>query len=225
MKFFALVFVVLLASFGPGAPAPAVARGVVHVELQSPQSDTTVNPGGRIDWVLTAHVSSDDNLGLAMISVDVEQALANPERIDIPRATGRSPLMEAFDRPRGFTNPGPDKDTSGYCGTQVGRAGERDLRQIGGAQNTFGVTGPCLGPNGEICLGQDVVVTQGVGQSGGQVVATGSFFAPQTVGSYEFQVASAVATTLQEVASPPNPARVARANVQLAIPGFRFEVQ
>jgi len=208
----------------PSTAAPA--GGVVHLELSSPQAASTVQPGDRIDWLLTTHVSTEDNLGLALISVDIGQSPDNPELFDLPRGTGISPVMRAFDRPRGFANPGVIPEESGYRGTPVGKLGERNLAQIGGAQNTFGVTGPCLGPNGEICTGQDVVVTPGVGQSAeGQLIALGSFLAPATPGSYDFQITSAVATTLHEIATPPAPSVVRRARVQLAVPGFRFNVQ
>jgi len=217
----------LLASFQtpPSPQSGPPVGGIVHLEFDSPSAAQVVNPGDSVHWMLTAYVSASDNLGLSLISVDIGQLSDNPELLDIPRGGATSTAMRAFDRPRGFANPGAQPEQSGFRGTPVGKNGQRNLAQIGGAQNTFGVTGPCLGPNGEICMGQDIIVTPGVGQSGGQLIALGSFIAPATPGSYEFEITSAVANTLHEINVPPQPSVVRPARIELAIKGFRFNVQ
>ena len=46
-----------------------------------------------------------------------------------------------FNRPAGISNPGLDGYGSGYGGTQIGLLGQKNLHQIGGRQNTSGMSG------------------------------------------------------------------------------------
>lgn len=189
----------------------ASGAGIVSLDLISPQDNQTVAPGQRIDWRIEFEVSSDDNAGLALLLVDVVQGVFNPELIDIPPA-GTTPVdMLKFDAPAGFSNV-----PSGYGGVLVGNIGERNLRQIGGAQNTFGQPGQIMG--------QDATVEGGVGQSGPVVLAEGFFSAPSVAGIYSFQIETAVANTLEAVNAPPNASPVSPAATVFEAPFFSFEV-
>ena len=202
-------------------------NGAVELKLHALQQSQTVAPGEQIDWTIRAFVSEEANNGLALISVDLEQDPANPELFDIPPGDSAPAGMEDFDRPDGLTNPVQgDPWGSGYGGIQAGDEGQRNLSQIGGSQNTFGVRGPCLGPNQDVCLGQDVHVDEGVGQSlSGQVMATGSFNAPATNGTYTFYIESAIANTLDQMYQHPlGVTPVKSAKINILKPGFSFHV-
>ncbi len=163
------------------------ADGLVSFDLASPQDGARVAPGARVEWTITVRDSVDDNLGLALACVDLVQEPNNPELFDLPPAPGAPPGMENFDRPWGICNPGPSG--SGYGGTPVGPAGERNLVQIGGAQNTLGAP---LGP-----IGLDTDAETGVGRGpGGQVLAEGEFRMPSTPGVYTFLIVRPRANTL-----------------------------
>jgi|GEM_PF-2557425 len=210
---------------GPAADIDPIGVDVA-VDLVSPQNGLSVAPGQPIDWTISARVSTMGHCGLAMIAVDLVQDPANPELFDLTPA-GSTPLgMLGFDRPGGFANPNrADPWSSGYGGTPSGPKGARNLRQIGGAQNTFGVKPMALGLNGDILVGQDIDVDTGVGQQpGGQVIAAGSFVAPQTQGIYLFQIESAVANVVTEVNAPPLESRVKAVPVALRKRVFGFYV-
>ena len=138
--------------------------------LTSPRHNQTVPEGGSIEWSILVSVSPGDNAGLAMILVDLVQNASNPEKFDIPPASGVPSGMEMFSRPLGISNPGENGAASGYIGVQRGAPGEQDLRQIGGAQNTFGAPGNDMG--------SEVQVTGAVGQGATVLLAQGSFPAP-----------------------------------------------
>ena len=106
---------------------------------------------------------------------------------------------------------------AGYGGTPtVSPHGHEDLRQIGGAQNTFGVAGPCFGVANVSCVGQNVDVRPGVGQTeDGQVIATGSFPAPDVPGDYLFSLETVVAKVLERAALPPESSPVRSAGLRL----------
>jgi hypothetical protein len=161
-----------------------------------------------------------------MISLDLAQDSLNPELFDLPRAHEAPDSMRAFDRPFGFSNPGQTLISSGYSGTPiVDVLGVPRLVQIGGAMNTFGRPGPCLGPAHDICLGQQAEVSLGVAhEREGRVVASGSFAAPATKGLYRFYIGSARALTLERAASPPLPSRVGLATVDDSRAHFEIRV-
>jgi hypothetical protein len=180
---------------------PTLADGTVTLSLTSPSNGQDVTAGAAVTWTITAEVSTGDNLGLALISVDLVQDAMNPELMDIPVADAAPGAMSGFALPGGVTNP------AGYPGTQVGDGGQLNLAQIGGGQNIFGQAGPTG-------VGQDVNVDTGIGQGvGGQVIATGSFDAPTTEGIYSFSIANAVANTLETVQSPPLNSTATQADV------------
>jgi len=202
-----LALIAVLVSFAAGTLAGATppvapatrAHGRVELWLTSPQADQSVAPATEIRWSVHATVSRQNNGGLALFSFDLVQDEGNPTSIHLPPGDPATGEMEAFDRPAGFTNPVEDPWGSGYGGAPVFEDGLKNLIQIGGAQNTFGVAPPCLGPDADVCMGQNTGVVRGVGQSdGGVMLATGSFQAPSIPGTYVLRIRSAVANTLQQ---------------------------
>jgi hypothetical protein len=197
--------------------AVALATGTVSFTLTSPSAGQTVTPGTSIAWSILVGVSTGDNLGLALFGTDMVQDPSNPVRFDLPYATGIPSAMTGFDRPGGITNPGEGGNPSGYVGVQRGIAGQKDLIQIGGAQNTFGQAGTSFGTDPE--------VDQGIGQSGPQEVVSGSFEAPATDGVYTYRLQNAFANVLLTVNAPPAFSQVAVAAVNLGAASFSFTVQ
>lgn len=187
------------------------AAGTVTVSLSSAQNSATLAPGQLVQWRIESEVSSGDNAGLALILVDLEQWILNPAFIDIPLADGVPLEMSGFEAPAGFAN-----NPTGYLGLRVGAVGARNLEQIGGAQNTFGVTGDVLG--------QDVNVEAGIGQNGPQLIAEGSFSAPFTAGTYLISLGQALANTLVSVNDPPMPSPTESAIVVFSSSSFSFVV-
>lgn len=196
--------------------APVLGAGTVTLELSSPDEGMTVEPGVLIEWSITVTVSEGDNLGLAFMSLDLVQDPANFEKFDIPPAEGLPAGMESFDRPAGISNPGAGGSGSGYGGTPMGPEGQQDLRQIGGAQNTLGISGGSIG--------QDVDVDGGIGQGGAQIIATGSFAAPCLSGPYTFSIENAIANTLDAINAPPAFSPVSEAGVFISSGSISFTV-
>jgi hypothetical protein len=208
----------LLASFVVLAVVGVAAGQSVTVTLESSQSGQSVAAGTTIDWTIKVVVSTGDNVGLAAVVADVVQDPNNPERFDIPPADPNSldATMLQFSRPAGLSNPGETDPTSGYTGVQRGEMGMKDLLQVGGAQNTFGQAGTLMG--------HDFNVASGVGQSGAQIVASGSFPAPATSGTYVFRLANVMANVLESVATPPAHSPVVAATVDATGGEFSFTV-
>jgi hypothetical protein len=200
-------------------------RETVTLELRSTKHNRVVSPGEMIDWKIKAYVSTHGNLGLAMFAADLDQDPDNPEWIDFVPGDGAPTGMASFDRPAGLTNPSDDPWGSGYGGTPVEVDGRSVLSQIGGAQNSFGVPGPCLGQNSDICMGQQVAVETGIGHAqNGQLIATGSFPAPAAPGTYEFLIDSAMANTFGQVHTPPAWSTTLAAPVVIRKPLVRIHV-
>src|SRR5262245_10872253 len=122
--------------------AVPLAAQTVTLSLSSPQNGGAVEPGAIINWSIAFAVSAGNNAGLALLSVDLVQAAANPAKLDIPPASAVPAAMSNFSRPAGISNPGETNPVTGYVGVQRGVAGQKNLRQIGGAQNTFGQARP-----------------------------------------------------------------------------------
>jgi hypothetical protein len=176
----------------------ALGAGLVTINLVSPQSNMAVAPGQNIDWQIEAEVSEGDNAGLALILIDLVQSFSNPQFFDMTPPAQVPPVMQNFAAPNGFANPG-----SGYTGTLVGDIGERNLKQIGGAQNSFGQPGQSMG--------QSVNVDPGIGQGSPVIVVEGSFAAPPVPGDYAIFLENAVVNTFDAIntaptASPVSPA-------------------
>ena len=198
-----------LAVLALGCVATALAVPTATLSLTSPQNGGTVQPGATIDWTISVLVSSGDNNGLALISVDLVQDVNNPAPIILPPASGVPVSMANFARPLGIANP-DENGIPGYCGVQRPFTGDaKNLIQIGGGQNTFG---QALPPGTGI--GESATVIYGVGQGTPQVVASGSFAAPQTPGTYAFRLANGLANVL-DLNSPPSFAKVVAATVVL----------
>ncbi len=210
-------YVLLAAVASIAIPAAA---DTVTVSLTSPQNGLVLSPGDTVQWQITFNVSSGDNAGLALLITDFVQDAANPAALDIPQAAGVPGAMTNFSRPAGVSNPGEGASPStGYVGVQRGTAGARNLIQIGGGQNTFGVARP---PGSGIAENANVV--SGVGQSGDVVLASGSFLAPAVDGAYSYSLANVVANTLVAVAAPPAPSLVERATSVVSPASFSFSV-
>jgi hypothetical protein len=193
----------------------AHAGGTVTFSLSSPSAGGIVAPGELVEWTISLTVSAGDNLGLALAAVDLVQDPANPALFDLP--VGTCPTgMEDFDRPGGISNPGPGGVGSAYGGTPLGPAGAKNLRQIGGAMNTFAVPGDGIG--------LDYDVRGGVGQGAPQILAAGSFAAPSTLGLYAFHLENAIANTLDEINSPPDFSPVSAGNVSIVNADISFTV-
>ncbi len=192
-----------------GCLAAAAMAQTVTLTLSSPQDGQVVAPGATVNWTIRFTVSTGDNQGLALLSVDLVQDPANPATIDIPPADGVPAGMSNFSRPDGISNPGESDPVTGYIGVQRGTPGAMNLIQIGGGQNTFGQALPS-----GTGVAENANVVAGVGQSGPQELASGSFTLPGTgCGTYTFSLANAVANVLTQVNSPPNFSPVAAATV------------
>ncbi len=180
---------------------PSFGVETVYLTVDSLVNEEVVQPGDTIDWAIELSVSTGDNAGLALISIDLIQNTLNPEKFVIPYADTCPTAMADFARPDGISSPG----TGGYRGTQLGTDCYADLRCIGGAQNTFGVAGTDMGT--------DTTVDGGIGQSGTITIATGTFDAPDTRGVYIFRLEDAVANVLDSVETAPTPSPVSLASI------------
>jgi hypothetical protein len=207
-----------VAILGSASLACSAAAQSVSVSLTSPQNGQSVAAGATINWSISFTVSAGNNQGLALLVTDLTQDASNPAFLDIAPATNVPAPMSNFSRPAGISNPGEGGPT-GYVGVQRGTAGQRDLVQIGGAQNTFGTARP---PGSGVAENANVV--GGVGQSGSVTLASGSFSAPSTNGTYVFRLSDAVANVIQTLNSPPNFSPVVQASVTLAAPSISFSV-
>lgn len=209
----------VLAALSTAAFAAVAFGQTATVSLSSPQNGQTITGGSTVNWTISFSVSSGNNLGLALLVTDLTQNPANPALFDIPIAGSVPAGMTNFARPAGITNPGDGNALIGYRGVQRGTAGQKNLLQVGGGQNTFGVARP---PGSG--LGENATVVGGVGQSGTVTLATGSFTAPSTAGSYSFSLANAVANVLTAINAPPNFSPVAAAAVTVTAPTISFTV-
>ncbi len=183
----------------------------VTLSLTSPQNGGTVAPGATINWSIDVAASAVENAGLALVIVDLVQAETNPAKMDIPPADAVPAAMANFSRPAGISNPGETDPITGYTGVQRGTAGEMNLVQIGGAQNTFGVALPAGAG-----IAESANVVGGVGQGVSVTLAAGSFSAPAAAGTYTFQLENAIANVLTEVNTPPQHSQAIGAPVILA---------
>ena len=128
--------------------------------------------------------------------------------------------MVNFSRPAGITNPGEGGATTGYIGVQRGAEGQKNLIQIGGAQNTFG---EALPPG--TGMGENANVVGGIGQgANAQLVAQGQFNAPSAPGTYTFRIQNGLANVLTAVNPPPDFSPVVQATVNLAPASISFTV-
>lgn len=191
------------------ATAPAFGGGTVTLDLVSPSSGVHYrgDAPAEIQWSITATVSAGDNMGLACLLVDLVQDPGNPQSAVLTPASGVPPEMVGFDRPAGISNPG-----NGYVGTLVVYAGRDALVQIGGAQNNFGgLPEPAVSG-----FGEDFQVDANVGQAAqGQLIASGSFATPSTMGAYTVLLQNPIANTLDTVNEPPKWSPASPAAIQM----------
>ena len=174
-----------IAALGLASTAMAA---TVTLTLESPEGPTTTSPD--ITWTITATVSTGDNFGLALISADLVQDPTNPALFDLSPATGVPTGMDNFSRPAGITNPPENDPITGYMGVLRGPDGQKNVIQIGGAQNTFGATLPP-----ETGMAQNATVVTGVGHTA-QIIATGEMTLPAE-GEYTFSLANPIANLLE----------------------------
>lgn len=191
----------------------------VTLSLTSPQNGATVTAGSTVNWSINYTVSAGNNQGLALLVVDLAQDADNPALFDIPIAGSVPAGMTNFARPAGITNPGDGNALLGYRGVARGTSGQKNLLQIGGAQNTFGQARPS-----GTGVAESATVVSGVGQSGSTLLASGSFAAPSTAGTYSFNLENAVANVISQLHSPPQITTVAAATTSLAAPSISFTV-
>ncbi|MCB1098540.1 MAG: DUF5011 domain-containing protein, partial [Verrucomicrobiae bacterium] len=197
--------------------APATTTETVTVSLDSSFDGQGVLPGETIDWTISFEVSSGDNSGLALLVTDLAQDAGNPSTLDLPAAGDVPAAMQNFAAPLGFTAaplgftaaPLGFTGPGGYAGQQSGSAGALDLHEIGGAQNTFG------GASSDTSQGQGTTVVTGIGQSGSTILASGSFTAPATVGTYTFNLANTLASVLKTVGGAGEGSEIVPANLTL----------
>ncbi len=187
------------------------ADGFVTINLISPQANTAVAPGQAIDWRIEAEVTQGDNAGLALLLVDLVQSPFNPQLFDLTPPTLIPAAMQNFAAPSGFSNP-----NGGYTGMLVGNIGERNIRQIGGAQNAFGQPGQIMG--------QSVNVDGGIGQGTPILIAEGSFAAPPVPGDYAIMLENAVANTFDAINAAPTASPVSPGSPLLIDSFFLFTV-
>jgi hypothetical protein len=199
--------------------AVAMAQPTVTLSLDSAQAGQIVPPQSTINWDIIFSVSAADNQGLALLVCDLMQNPANPAFIDLPPADGVPAPMTNFSRPDGISNPGESDPVTGYIGVQRGVAGAMNLVQAGGAQNTFGEAQP---PGTGIA--ENAVVVGGVGQSGSETLASGSFAATTVAGTYTLELADSMANVLSELHDPPQFSPVVAASVDASGGSFSFTV-
>ncbi|MGE3180531.1 MAG: hypothetical protein AB7N71_02795 [Phycisphaerae bacterium] len=191
----------------------------VTVQLASPQNGQTIAGGSSVNWTISFSVSSGDNDGLALLSADlVQDAKNNPATLNIPYANAVPSGMTNFARPAGIDNPPEGGNTTGYVGSQRGESGAMNLVQIGGGQNTFGAV-----PSGG-AVGQNANAVGGVGQSGSQILASGSFAAPATDGVYSFSLDNIVANVIDTLNASPAFSPVVSASVDASSTTITFTV-
>jgi hypothetical protein len=200
-----------------GLTAGALATGTAALTLSSSVAGQNVAAGAPVDWTIQVTVSAGDNFGLALIACDLAADPNNPALFDIPPGTTIPTVMNGFNRPGGITNPGEGGALSGFIGVQRGTAGQKNLIQIGGAQNTFGQAGT----GG---MATDPNVDSAIGQAGPQTILSGSFLAPSAQGTYSFSLQNGVVNVLTQVQSPPQFSTVSRATVDVTAASFTFTV-
>lgn len=206
--------VTLALPLGARRPTPPPNTGTVTFDLRSPLDGAIVPAGTLVRWFISARVEGSQ--GLSLFSVDLVGDPTNPGPVDLEPGRPATAEAERFDWPAGLANPGPAPGVSAFGGTQVGPDGGHDLVQIGGAQNTFGVVGPCFGVTSPYCVGQEVFVLGGVAIApAGADLVTGAFRAPAIPGTYRVSLARPLANTLLGIAAPPAASPVGRADARL----------
>lgn len=156
---------------------------------------TVGNAGCTVDYRVTVELTDTDNEGLALIGFDLElvDGLGVNAGLPLDQAVPTDGDMTSFVIPDGLNNP------AGFGGTLIGNK----LVQVGGGSNTIRnvqsctVDADCPGTTNTCDAGTCTAsapypigaVITGIAQPGSpQVVVTGSFIAPLTVGTYAFKL-------------------------------------
>jgi hypothetical protein len=218
MRFTRAACIAFLVSLAVTARSLGEPPGPVGVEIvlrwQGMSNGTIVHRLIDVDWEL-AITARPGHAGLAAFCADLLQDASNPAKFDLPPADPASlPFeMEGFTWPAGIGNPGEGDNPSGYFGLQRGTPGERNLVQLGGAQNSFGIPG--------ITMGTDVDVEADVGRP--TIVAmSGSFAVQREPGTYAFRLKDVVATVFEQVNPPPASSPAKRTLVLTLATGISF---
>jgi len=197
------------------AATTTLAQPTATLTLTSARNGVTIGQSQPVDWHVSVSMAVGTTSGLAGVVVDFTQAAANPALLDIPTATSvpTSPVnLSDFSRPRGISNGQPGNPmVSTYTGTQVGPIGAKNLLQIGGMQNTFGVAGAVLGGDGMPLLGRDTTIDTGIANGSLVAFASGTFAAPSAPGVYTFTISNGRVNVL--TSATPTPTDVAAAVV------------
>ncbi|MEZ6317742.1 MAG: GC-type dockerin domain-anchored protein [Phycisphaerales bacterium] len=180
--------------------------------LSSLKDATQVPPAAPIDWTITAELEDVGNpLGLAGVIVNLVPSPSNPTAAALLPAGAVPPSMSGFASPSGISNP----TAGGYGGTVVGDA----LLEIGGMQNTFGVQ--LLGG-----VGTDTSVDIGIAIPGSpQVIASGTFQAPNPAGTYAFSIEGGFANVLSSAGVAPELTFVRTAEISYAPGTISFTIE
>ena len=105
----------------------AGADPVATLSMVSSKNGQSVGQGAAIDWTIQLAVSVSDNAGLALVSCDLVQDTANPEKLDLPPATAVPSGMVGFSPPDGIANPGSAAPDFGYRGASLPEKELHDL--------------------------------------------------------------------------------------------------
>jgi hypothetical protein len=152
----------------------------ISVEALGGGNAIEVEPGALVEYQIVGELSDMDHQGLALFSLDLEFDGGALPQADAPTAAP----MTNFDRNLGITNP------AGYGGTDVGGI----LRQIGGGQNTINNPGPPDYPEFPVA---ETIILNVATQGSPEVLATGSFTAPMTEGTYNLMASDVVANVVK----------------------------
>lgn len=178
-----------------GAMATPALASNLNVTVKSGGSSTVnVAPGATVNFTVEGILSDTLNEGLALVGFDLHftgGALPANTVVEPAGAISCGNPMPAFVKPDGITNP------VGYKGTLIGG----DLVQVGGGQNTIknSVDNPACAPNcAPFPVGTPILGVAQPGVCGNAVIATGSFAAPMTPGSYQLQVINGFANVIKD---------------------------
>jgi hypothetical protein len=139
-----------------------------------------VEPGAVITYEIVGELSDSAHQGLALFGLDLEFDGGALPQADAPTMEP----MTNFDRNLGITNP------AGFGGTDIGGI----LRQIGGGQNTINNPGPPDYP--EFPVAETIFLNVATAGSP-EVLASGSFTAPMTEGTYNLMASNVFANVIK----------------------------
>lgn len=193
----------MLAVLVAGAIASPALASTLNLNVKSSTNNTnaiTVAPNAAVAFKVEGVLNDNLNEGLALVGFDLHLTGAGGSGTTaLPANAVVTPTgtvscanpMRAFVKPEGITNP------AGYGGTLIGG----DLVQVGGGQNTIknSVDNPACAPNcAPFPVGTPILGVAQPAVCGTAVVATGSFNAPATPGTYTLQVLNGFANVIKD---------------------------